>query len=122
MRICFVGFVRDPRPYLAQSDVFVLASRNDPFPLVIPEAREAACAIVATNVDGIPEGLSGGRAGILVPPSDPPALAAALTRLLRDPQERSLWRRRATEDIDWLRLERVSKETLDVYQDALALP
>jgi len=121
IRIQFVGFVKDPRPYLAQADVFVLASRNDPFPLVIPEAREAGCAIVATNVDGIPEGLDDGRAGILVPPSDPPSLAAALTRLLRDPDELSLWRRRATENIGWLRIERVSEETLAAYQDAVKL-
>jgi glycosyltransferase involved in cell wall biosynthesis len=121
IRIKFVGFVKDPRPYLAQADVFVLASRNDPFPLVIPEAREAGCAIVATNVDGIPEGLDGGRAGILVPPADPPALAAALSRLLRDPAELSLWRRRATENIDWLRMERVSAETLAAYLEALEL-
>jgi glycosyltransferase involved in cell wall biosynthesis len=76
---------------------------------------------VATSVDGIPEALDDGRAGILVPPSDPLALAAALIRLLRDPDELSLWRRRATEDIGWLRLERVSKETLAAYQDALKL-
>jgi glycosyltransferase involved in cell wall biosynthesis len=117
LRIHFVGFVRDPRPYLSQADVFVLASRSDPFPLVIPEARESGCAIVATNVDGIPEGLDGGRAGILVPPSDPPAIAAALTRLLRDPDELSLWRRRATENIGWLQMERVTRETLAVYQE-----
>ena len=46
-RIHFIGFVKDPRCYLEQSDIFVLASRADPFPLVIPEAREAGCAIVA---------------------------------------------------------------------------
>jgi glycosyltransferase involved in cell wall biosynthesis len=118
-RIHFVGFARDPRPYLAQADVFVLASHNDPFPLVIPEAREAGCAIVATNVDGIPEGLDDGKAGILVPPSDPPALAAALTRLLRDPDELAHWRRCALENLGWLRMERVSEETLAVYREPL---
>jgi glycosyltransferase involved in cell wall biosynthesis len=120
-RIQFVGFVRDPQPYLTQADVFVLASHSDPFPLVIPEAREAGCAIVATDVDGIPEGLDNGRAGILVPPSDPPALAAALTRLLRDPDELSVWRRRAAENIDWLQMKRVTEETLAVYHNALHL-
>jgi glycosyltransferase involved in cell wall biosynthesis len=121
-RIHFVGFIRDPRLYLAQADIFVLASRSDPFPLVIPEAREAGCAIVATNVDGIPEGLDDGRAGILVPPSDPPALAEALIRLLRDPNELALWRRRSAENIGWLQMERVSKETLAVYQEVLETP
>jgi glycosyltransferase involved in cell wall biosynthesis len=118
-RVHFVGFAKDPRPYLAQADVFVLASHSDPFPLVIPEAREAGCAIVATNVDGIPEGLDGGRAGILIPPSDPAALAAALTRLLGDSNELSLWRKRATENLDWLRIERFCSETMAAYQEAL---
>jgi glycosyltransferase involved in cell wall biosynthesis len=119
-RIHFVGFVRDPRAYLEQADVFVLASHADPFPLVIPEAREAGCAIVATNVDGIPEGLNGGNAGILVPPSDPEALANALSRLLQDPEELLRWRRRAVQDIEWLRLERLTRETLEVYREVLS--
>jgi glycosyltransferase involved in cell wall biosynthesis len=119
-RIHFVGFVSDPRTYLEQADVFVLASHADPFPLVIPEAREAGCAIVATNVDGIPEGLNGGNAGILVPPSDPRALANALTRLLQDPEELSRWRSRAVQDIEWLRMERVTRETLEVYREVLS--
>jgi glycosyltransferase involved in cell wall biosynthesis len=53
----------------AQSD-----SHADPAPLVLSEAREAGCAIVATNVDGIPELLEHGQAGILVPARDRTAL------------------------------------------------
>ncbi|HXZ68678.1 MAG TPA: glycosyltransferase family 4 protein [Alphaproteobacteria bacterium] len=83
-RIHFVGSVSDPRPMLGAIDVFVLASHADPCPLVIPEARAAGCAIIATRVDGIPEALDGGQAGILVPPSDPVRLAEALKSLLTD--------------------------------------
>jgi glycosyltransferase involved in cell wall biosynthesis len=119
-RIHFVGFVRDPRAYLSQSDIFVLASRSDPFPLVIPEAREAGCAIIATAVDGIPEGLDNGKAGILVPPSDPMALAASLATLLGDPAETARWRARASANLAWLRLDRVNEETLTIYKEALA--
>ena len=71
------------RPLLAQADVFVLASRNEPFGLVLAEAREAGCAIVATAVGGVPEVLEHGRAGVLVAPGDVAALAAALDRLSR---------------------------------------
>lgn len=119
-RIHFVGFVSNPRPYLDQSDIFVLASRSDPFPLVIPEAREAGCAIVATAVDGIPEGLDNGEAGILVPPSNPQALAASLEHLLGDPAELSRWRACAATNLTWLRLDRVNDETMKVYAEALA--
>jgi glycosyltransferase involved in cell wall biosynthesis len=120
-RIHFLGFCRDPAPLLAQADVFVLASRKDPMPLVIPEAREAGCAIVATNVDGIPEGLDYGEAGILVPPCDPNALAAAIIGLLTNPERLSAWRERARSNLDWLHVERTALETMRVYEEALGL-
>jgi glycosyltransferase involved in cell wall biosynthesis len=119
-KVCFVGFVKDPRPYLSQADVFVLASHADPFPLVIPEAREAGCAIVATDVDGIPEGLNGGKAGIMVPPSNPVALAKAILGLLQNPDQLALWRQRAAHDLDWLNINRVSSETVAVYEELLS--
>src|SRR5262249_42703709 len=119
-RIHFTGFVKDPRCYLRQADIFVLASLSDPFPLVIPEAREAGCAIVATDVDGIREGLEEGRAGLLVPPSDPAALATELRRLLSDAGELAAWRDRARANLDWLRMGRVADETLAIYEEALA--
>jgi glycosyltransferase involved in cell wall biosynthesis len=118
-RIHFLGFCREPAPLLAQADVFVLASRKDPMPLVIPEAREAGCAIVATNVDGIPEGLDHGKAGILVPPCDPDALAAAIIGLLENQSELSTWRERARSNLGWLRVERTALETMRVYEEAL---
>jgi glycosyltransferase involved in cell wall biosynthesis len=119
-RIRFTGFVRDPGQYLSQADVFVLASRSDPFPLVIPEAREAGCAIVGTDVDGICEGLEDGRAGLLVPPGNPRALAQGLWRLMADAGELALWRERARTNLDWLRIERVVRETLAVYEETLS--
>jgi glycosyltransferase involved in cell wall biosynthesis len=67
-------------------DVFVLASRQDPFPLVVLEALGAAVPVVAAAAGGIPEQLDGGRAGILVPAEDPRALADAIARVLADPQ------------------------------------
>ena len=81
----FLGFCDDPRQYLFAADIFVLASHADPGPLVIAEARSAGLAIIATNVNGIPAMLDYGEAGILVPPHQPEALAAALRRLLNDP-------------------------------------
>ncbi len=120
-RIHFCGFVRDPRPHLAQADVFVLASRADPSPLVIPEAREAGCAIVATAVDGIPEALDGGRAGVLVPPRRPEILAQAIANLLDDTHERAMWRRHAQENLDQLHIARAAEETLAIYREVLEM-
>ena len=119
-RIHFMGFRRDPAPFLSQADIFVLASRADPFPLVIPEAREAGCAIVGTDVDGIREGLEHGRAGLLVPPARPRALADALAALMRDSAARGAWRERARSNLGWLMIDRVAEETLLLYDDVLS--
>ena len=62
-RIQFCGCQADPRPYLLGSDLFVLASHAEPGGLVLAEAREAGCAIIATSVGGIPEMLDGGKRG-----------------------------------------------------------
>jgi glycosyltransferase involved in cell wall biosynthesis len=60
------------------------ASHADPGPLILAEAREAGCAIIATSVDGVPEMLDGGKARILVPPKRTDLLANAIIRVLTD--------------------------------------
>lgn len=116
-RIHFAGFQPEPQRYLLAADIFVLASHRDPSPLVIPEAREAGCAIIATNVDGIPEALDHGRAGILVPAKDSPALANALTKLLSQPSLLHHWQDQAKQNIDRLTVGRVNQETLAIYSE-----
>jgi glycosyltransferase involved in cell wall biosynthesis len=121
-RIHFEGFQAKPQSYLRSADVFVLASHQDPCPLVISEAREAGCAIVASRVDGIPELLDGGIAGILVPPRDPDDLAAAIIKLLTDPSLLKECQEQAQKNLQWLSAERVADETLTVYQDMTETP
>jgi glycosyltransferase involved in cell wall biosynthesis len=118
--IHFLGYHDDPRPILASADLFVLASLRDPCPLVIFEAREMGNAIVATDVDGIPESLGFGQRGLLVPPADPAALAEAIVRVLGDDDLRAELSRAAREDIDQITVRRVSRETVDVYAEAMA--
>ena len=118
-RIHFEGFQPEPQRYLLSTDIFVLASDREPFGLVLSEAREAGCAIVATHVDGIPEVLENGKAGLLVPPGDVPALAKTLTQLLSNPKQLALWKQRASQNIGWLSVERVHQETLEVYEDLI---
>ncbi|WP_375401444.1 glycosyltransferase family 4 protein [uncultured Amnibacterium sp.] len=80
----FTGFESDPRRYIASAAVFVLPSRADGFPLALLEARSCGVPIVATDVGGIPEALSDGTAGLMIPPGNEDALADALTRVLTD--------------------------------------
>jgi glycosyltransferase involved in cell wall biosynthesis len=119
-RITFCGHLADPRPYLLGGDVFVLASHAEPAGLVLSEAREAGCAIVATRVGGIPEMLDGGRAGILVPPKRPDLLAAALLPLLQNPQLLAQARANSQINLANLSLDRVTEQTGRVYQELLA--
>lgn len=118
-RIHFEGFRKEPQRYMLAAGVFVLASHKDPCPLVLTEAREAGCAIVASAVDGIPEALEGGNAGLLVPPGDVPALQAALTRILSDPRERAEWREMALRNLEAYTVDRVARETEAVYRELL---
>jgi glycosyltransferase involved in cell wall biosynthesis len=118
-RIHFEGFQPEPQRYLLATDIFVLASHREPFGLVLSEAREAGCAIIASDVDGIPEALDGGKAGLLIPPLDSVTLATELARLLRDTSTLNLWRDRARQNVGWLSTERVSQETLAVYQELI---
>jgi len=77
------GFVAHPLPLLRQASLYVFPSveeGNSAFSLL--EAMRAGLPIVATRVDGIPEDLADHVSALLVPPSDPPALAEAIGQLL----------------------------------------
>jgi glycosyltransferase involved in cell wall biosynthesis len=112
----FLGPTLTPKPLLAEAEVFVSASLADPCPLTTTEARYAGLAIVATAVGGVPEVLEYGRAGLLVPPSDPEAMAAALRQLLSDPQALMAWRERAKQGSEYLTVPRVAADYERVYR------
>jgi glycosyltransferase involved in cell wall biosynthesis len=116
-RIHFEGHQPAPQGYLMATDIFVLASLRESCPLVLSEAREAGCAIISTNVDGNPEALDKGQAGILVPSQSSDAIAEALTTLLSDAETLQTWRTKATQNLDYLNVARVNQDTLAVYQE-----
>jgi glycosyltransferase involved in cell wall biosynthesis len=121
-RIHFEGFQPEPQRYLLSCDIFVLPSHCESFGLVLSEAREAGCAIIATQVGGIPEVLENGQAGILVPPKDSNAVADALTQLLSNPHTLQSWKQRAYQNLEKLSVTRVNQETLAVYLESLHFP
>ncbi|OCQ90498.1 glycosyltransferase [Nostoc sp. MBR 210] len=116
-RIHFEGFQPEPQRYMLASDIFVLASYCESFGLVLTEAREAGCAIVASDVDGIPETLDHRQAGILVPPKDSQTLANVLTQLLGDPVQLQYWQNRAKQNLERFKAARVHEETMNVYRE-----
>jgi glycosyltransferase involved in cell wall biosynthesis len=102
---------------MLSTDIFVLASHREPFGLVLTEARETGCAIVATDVDGIPETLDYGEAGILVPPQDSQSLAYALIQLLSDRQKLQDWKLRGQKNLQRFSTTRMTEETLNIYSE-----
>ncbi|ASV99617.1 glycosyltransferase family 4 protein [Paraburkholderia aromaticivorans] len=119
-QVRFEGFVADPRAYLAQADVFVLASHYEAAGLVLCEAREMGRAIVATRVGGIPEMLDGGEAGVLVPVQDPAALAQALGHLMTEPDAHTALTARAPLELEKFGVHQVSDGYLSIYERTLA--
>lgn len=86
--ITFAGFRSDVRCWMTAADIMTLPSHMDPLPLAIMEAMSFGLPIVATSVTGIPEMVEHEQSGLLVPPRDPSALAAALSLLIKDAQLR----------------------------------
>jgi glycosyltransferase involved in cell wall biosynthesis len=102
-RVCFPGprtRSQLDRSY-AGSDLMVLASRAETYGMVVTEALARGLPVVATEVGGLTEalgyGADGMRPGLLVPPEDPAALAAALRAWLADAELRGRLRRAAEE-------------------------
>ena len=85
-RTVLTGERPDPSPYLAAMDVFAMASRSEAMPGALVEAMGAGLPVVATNVGGIPEVVTNGVDGLLVPPSDPRALARGIEDALSRPE------------------------------------
>jgi glycosyltransferase involved in cell wall biosynthesis len=115
----YLGATDDVRPYLADCSVFVLPSYyREGIPRTILEAMAMGRAIVTTDSSGCRETVTQDVNGILVPPRDPAALAAAMERFVRDPDlaprmgQRS--REMAEERFDVRRVNRVLLEHMDL--------
>lgn len=111
----FLGSTPTPRTLLEQADVFAIGSLADPCPLTVAEARAAGCAVVGTAVGGIPELVDHGRAGQLVPPRDPAAMAGVFRGLMGDVKVLSEWRARALRGADRFTVARMTADHEDVY-------
>jgi glycosyltransferase involved in cell wall biosynthesis len=82
--VTLLGIRSDVPDLLAAADVAALSSDYEGSPLAVMEYMDAALPVVATRVGGVPDLIEDGVNGLLVPPRDPSALAAALGRVLRD--------------------------------------
>jgi glycosyltransferase involved in cell wall biosynthesis len=105
------------------AQVVVSPSLYEGFGLPAAEAMACGAAVIATTAGAFPEFIDDGRTGLLVPPGDAAALAAAIKSLLLNPERCARMGAAASQHIranfTW---ERTAKATLDVYDEVLALP
>jgi starch synthase len=103
---------------LTHALMFVCPSVYEPLGIVNLEAMACSTAVVASRVGGIPEVVSGGETGLLVPPDDPASLADAMNTLLRDPGRADAFgragRARAVEEFSW---DAVAAQTAALYAE-----
>lgn len=88
-RVEFLGFVTDMKSFNAGLDIFALSSLFEGFCYAQVEAMVCGKPVVAFNVSSIPEVVSDGLTGYLVPEADSEAFAARLEELIRDPELRA---------------------------------
>jgi glycosyltransferase involved in cell wall biosynthesis len=84
--VIWAGKRHDIDDLLAAMDLWVMSSIREGLPVALLEAMAAQKPIVATQVGGIPDAARDGREALLVPPSDPKALAGAIAKVLRQPE------------------------------------
>ena len=92
-RVRFVGRVGRPDAVrlFTGCDFFVLPSRHEPMGIVNLEAMAAGKAVIASHVGGVPELVQDGLHGLLVPADDAPALAQAVTQMIKDKVQRKIY-------------------------------
>jgi glycosyltransferase involved in cell wall biosynthesis len=124
-RFRFLGMRLDALRVMAGFDIFTLSSVHEGLPVALMDALALGLPVVATDIGGIPEALTGGRDGVLVPPGRPDLLAAELLRVSGDRQVRSALAIRAAKrglDFDMRRaIERIEGSYTDVLESGALL-
>ena len=84
-----LGFIQDAAKLMQAFDIFTLPSLKEGLPYTLLEAGVAKSAVVASRVGGIPEIVTNGLSGVLVPPQNTKEIARALSLLAKDNKKRS---------------------------------
>lgn len=121
-RVHFTGFRKNPWPYFRALDCNVLAStKNEGIPQVLLQAMYARCAVIGTDVGGIPDIVRPAETGLLVAPENSGQLAEALIATLND---REKTRQRVEKAYAFVNarytLDRMGERLLGLYERALA--
>ena len=119
-RIKLLGRIDDARALLWASDVFAMPSLKEGLGVAALEAMASALPVVASEVGGLREVVEDGRSGIVVPPANAGAIAAAIQRLAESAELRSQMsaaaRARAVENYS---METMAARTLALYRECV---
>ncbi len=110
-RVFFAGTVKDVTAFLKQSDLFILSSRVEGFPLALCEAMACGVPVISTNcAASIQEIVRDGVDGIVIPNEDTKALTKAVSELMDSPERCQQMSYRASEIIRRLDLPIIMKK------------
>jgi glycosyltransferase involved in cell wall biosynthesis len=119
-RVHFVGRVEDPERFYAESDVFALPTRSDPWGIPLIEAMAAGVAVITTSIAGAAGVVAQAEAGIVLPNESMPGLREALVALIRDPMRRRAMGERGRVAAERFGAESHAGDVLQTYRKALA--
>ncbi|MGE3277407.1 MAG: glycosyltransferase [Vicinamibacterales bacterium] len=121
--VLLAGFREDVLQLVKSTDLFVMSSVTEGLGSAVLDAMAMGLAVVGTRAGGIPEAVKDGRTGLLVPPGDAKALAAAIIALLKDPDRRAALGRAGQERVAAeFGVERLVERTLAAYRRTAGLP
>ncbi len=130
-RIEFMGYKKDIIPLYKKTDIFILTSLNEGAPVAVIEAFASARPVIATDVGGVKDllgnkvtTLSGNinlcERGILIPPSDPEAIATAIDYLFNNPEISDHISNAGREFVkEHFTIERLIREMASLYRDVV---
>lgn len=104
---------------LTNADIYILPSLNEGLPMSILEAMSWGLPVITSPVGGIPEFVQDGFNGLLVPPTDIPAIAQAMQRLIEDEELRLQMGANARASVEPLDIANYWQQLLEVYRAVL---
>jgi L-malate glycosyltransferase len=112
-----LGQRHDVLRLMAAADIYVLASRQEGLPVTLMEATSMGLPIVATSVGGVPQVVTDGVEGLIVPPGDPERMADGLQRVAADPELRDRFGRAARDKSAMFDVTGASRQIEGIYRD-----
>ncbi len=120
-RVIFAGTVKDVAAFLKQSDLFILSSRVEGFPLALCEAMACGVPVITTDcAASIREIVRDGIDGIVIPNEDVETLAKAVLSLMNNPQQCQRMANQAPEIVDRLNLPVIMKKWDELLSEVIS--